>query len=121
MGQGDGKITVSIFASSGRRETFAWLTKLAIPSWRAHRISSLYSLVLAIQDLESLLVLDNAPLDYPTPNPSVGSKGAGKIKEKEKEPYNRDQYWSCVADKKAAFLKLYWFCFALAKPPYASL
>jgi DCN1-like protein 4/5 len=80
------------------------------------RISSLYSLSLAIRDIESLLLLDKPPLKRPA-NPLPSKKNSGKIKEKEKDPYNRDQYWNYAADKKAALLKLYGFCFALAKPP----
>jgi DCN1-like protein 4/5 len=79
------------------------------------RISSLYSLAIAIRDIESLLLLDKPPLKRPS-NPSPGKKTAGKVKEKERDPYNRDQYWGYAADKKSAFIKLYGFCFALAKP-----
>jgi DCN1-like protein 4/5 len=80
------------------------------------RISSLYSLSLAIHDVESLLLLNKPPLKRPS-NPSSSKRSAGKIKEKERDPYNRDQYWDYAADKKSAFLKLYGFCFTLAKPP----
>jgi DCN1-like protein 4/5 len=90
---------------------------LGFPILVRHRISSLHALALAIRDLESLLLLDKAPLNRLPSNPSLGKKGAGKVKEKEKEPYNRDQYWDYAADKKAVFLKLYGFCFALAKQP----
>jgi DCN1-like protein 4/5 len=82
-----------------------------------HRISSLYALALATRDLESVLLLDKEPLNRRPSNPSLGKKGAGKVKEKEKEPYNRDQYWNYAADAKAAFLGFYGFCFALAKQP----
>jgi DCN1-like protein 4/5 len=82
------------------------------------QISSLHSLAIAIRDLESLLVLNKPPLKRPS-NPSLTKKNAGKNKEKEKDPYNRDQYWSYVSDPKDSFLKLYGFCFALAKPPQA--
>jgi len=82
----------------------------------APRISSLYSLAIAIRDIESLLLLDKAPLKRPS-NSTPTKKNAGKIKEKEKDPYNRDQYWDYAANKKSAFLKLYGFCFALAKSP----
>jgi len=85
----------------------------------ALQISSLYALAIAIRDLESLLLLDKPPLNRPPSYPSIGKKSSGKIKEKEKEPYNRDQYWVYAGDKKAAFLKLYGFCFALAKQPQA--
>ncbi|KAF7970662.1 hypothetical protein HWV62_44985 [Athelia sp. TMB] len=74
------------------------------------QISSLYAFGTAIRDVEALLLLDKPPIKRPT------SKAGGKS---EKEPYNRDQYWSYAADKKVAFLKLYTFCFVLAKPPQA--
>jgi hypothetical protein len=87
-----------------------------------YRITSLHSLAIAIRDLESLLVLNKPPLKRPS-NPSLTKKNSGKNKEKEKEkdPYNRDQYWSYVSDPKDSFLKLYGFCFALAKPPCVTL
>jgi hypothetical protein len=79
------------------------------------RISTLYSLAIAIRDIEALLLLDKPPLARS--GTSSTKKNIGKSKEKEKDPYNRDQYWEYAADKKNAFLKLYGFCFALAKPP----
>ncbi|KZP32551.1 DUF298-domain-containing protein [Athelia psychrophila] len=72
------------------------------------QISSLHAFGAAIRDVEALLLLDKPPIKRPLP------KTGGKL---EKEPYNRDQYWTYAADKKGAFLKLYGFCFALAKPP----
>jgi len=83
------------------------------------QISSLYSLALAVRDIEALLLLDKAPLKRPPNPPPSSKKSTGKIKEKEREPYNRDRYWEYAADKKATFLKLYGFCFTLAKPPQA--
>jgi len=82
------------------------------------QISSLHSLAIAIRDIESLLILNKAPLKRPSSS-SPTKKNTGKNKEKEKDPYIRDQYWSYVSDKKGSFLKLYGFCFALAKPPQA--
>jgi len=81
------------------------------------QISTLYSLAIAIRDIEALLLLDKPPLARS--GTSSTKKNIGKSKEKEKDPYNRDQYWEYAADKKNAFLKLYGFCFALAKPPQA--
>ena len=69
------------------------------------RISSLYALSTAARDLETMLILNKPPID----RSQSAKKGM-------KELYNRDQYWSYAADKKNAFLKLYLFCFALAKP-----
>ena len=69
------------------------------------RISSLYALSTAVRDLETMLILGKPPIDR-----------FQSTKKGMKEPYNRDQYWSYAADKKSAFLKLYLFCFALAKP-----
>ena len=77
------------------------------------RISSLYALSTAARDLETMLILNKPPID----RSQSAKKGM-------KELYNRDQYWSYAADKKNAFLKLYLFCFALAKPelvPFHSL
>jgi len=79
------------------------------------QISSLHSLAIAIRDIEALLLLDKSPLARS--GTSSTKKNIGKSKEKEKDPYNRDQYWDYAADKKNAFLKLYGFCFTLAKPP----
>lgn len=72
------------------------------------RISSLYALSTAVRDLESMLILNKPPIDR-----------SQSTKKGTKESYNRDQYWSYAADKKNAFLKLYLFCFALAKPESA--
>jgi len=83
----------------------------------ALQISSLNSLAIAIREIESLL-LNKPPLQRPS-SISTTKKSTGKVKEKEKDPYNRDQYWSYAADKKGSFLKLYVFCFALAKQPQA--
>jgi len=69
------------------------------------KISSLPQLALAVSDLESLLV---------AANPSNG----GTTKKKP-DPYNKTKYNGYAADPKAAFLKLYLFCFALAKPESA--
>jgi len=80
------------------------------------QISSINSLTIAIRDIESLLLLNKAPIKRPS-NLSVTKRTTGKIKEKEKDPYNREQYWAYAADKKGAFLKLYGFCFVLAKSP----
>jgi len=74
------------------------------------QISSLYAFGTAIRDLEALLLLDQPPIKRSS------TKAGGKA---DKEPYNRDQYWNYVADKKGAFMRLYSFCFALAKPPQA--
>lgn len=82
------------------------------------QISSLHSLSIAIRDIESLLLLNKTPITRSS-NASPTKKSTGKIKEKEKDPYKRDKYWDYAADKKGAFLQLYGFCFALAKPPQA--
>ena len=81
-----------------------------------HRVSSLYSLSTAIRDIESLLLLNKPPIKRSSTS-SPTKKSAGKTKEKEKDPYNRDKYWEYAVDKKGAFLQLYGFCFALAKQP----
>ncbi|TFK34818.1 Cullin binding-domain-containing protein [Crucibulum laeve] len=65
------------------------------------KISSLPQLALAITDLDSLLIRGQIP--------------AKKTAKKDQEPYDRSSYWTYVENTKAAFQKLYLFCFALAK------
>ncbi|KAG5639532.1 hypothetical protein H0H81_000677 [Sphagnurus paluster] len=81
--------------------------KVTQEEWRsgteALRISNLYALSIAVRDLENLLVLKHlAPTDK-------------KIK-KDKEVYDKTLYSKYAHDPKAAFRKLYLFCFAFAKP-----
>lgn len=105
MGEGDGESAVGLASLSHPDHSLTCLsTRL--------RISSLYSLGIAIRDVEALLLMDKPPIKRPTTNASTAKKTSAKP---EKESYNRDLYWSYVADKKTAFLKLYGFCFALAK------
>ena len=66
------------------------------------RICTLQQLALAIQELENLLIMQGEPVKRPKSGP---------------EPYNRTRYWGYAEDKQNAFLKLYLYCFALAKPP----
>lgn len=68
------------------------------------RISSLAQLALAVTDLESVLIRGQAPLK------------SGK-----KDPYDRTAYWQYAENPKAAFQKLYMYCFSLAKQPYVAL
>ena len=79
----------------------------SVHSW--HRISALPQLSLAVKDLENLLILGGQPLKRSTSSSPTKKKG-------EIEPYDRTTYWTYAADRKAGFLKLYVFCFALAKP-----
>lgn len=53
-----------------------------------------------MRDLENLLILKKEP-------PKRSTK---------KEPYDKTKYWTYCENTKAAFQKLYMFCFALAKP-----
>jgi hypothetical protein len=69
---------------------------------RFRRTSSLYTLALAMRDLENLLFLKKAP-------PKKSTK---------KELYEKANYWTYCENRKAAFQKLYMFCFALAKPEF---
>lgn len=83
-----------------------------------HRISSLPLLQLALQELDDLLIADK---------PIILSKSAANgswpklrqtpnVKLVTSDPYQRRHYYGYASDKKAAFGKLYAFCFALAKP-----
>ncbi|KAG5647213.1 hypothetical protein DXG03_001172 [Asterophora parasitica] len=77
--------------------------KVTEEEWRngteSFKISNLYALSLAITDLENLLILNKPP-----------------AKKAKKEAYDKSAYSTYAADKKAAFRKLYTFCFLFAKP-----
>ncbi|GLB35425.1 putative neddylation of cullins play an essential role in the regulation of SCF-type complexes activity [Lyophyllum shimeji] len=77
--------------------------KVTEAEWRkgteALQVSKLHALALAVTDLESLLIHNNAPPE-----------------KKAKEAYDKTAYWKYCADKKDAFRKLYAFCFNFAKP-----
>jgi len=66
------------------------------------RISTLSQLALALNDLNKLLVLDEAVTNRPA--------------KKGQEPYEMTNYWGYADNKKAAFRKFYMFCFQLVKP-----
>lgn len=68
------------------------------------RISTLLQLALAVNDLNKLLILNEA--------------SAKKQAKKNGEPYDMTNYWSYADNKKAAFRKFYMFCFQLVKPEY---
>ena len=83
-----------------RSSQFAILCKSCCIRELCPRISSLSLLATAIHDLDSFLMLENAP-------PKKTAK---------KDPYDRTAFWSYCENKKIAFQKFYMFCFALAKP-----
>ncbi|KAL9714725.1 hypothetical protein Ac2012v2_001383 [Leucoagaricus gongylophorus] len=64
------------------------------------QISSLKYLVVALTDLEDLLLFGKPP-----------------IKKSKTNPYDRTKYWHYAADTKEAFRKFYHYCFILVKPP----
>lgn len=70
---------------------------------RHYRISSLKYLVVALTDLEDLLLFGKPP-----------------IKKSKTNPYDRTKYWHYAADTKEAFRKFYHYCFILVKPPCVS-
>jgi len=68
------------------------------------KIASLSQLTTAVTDLQNLLIWGKPALK----RPAASAKKA--------DPYDRSAYWKYADDSKAAFHKLYSFCFALAKP-----
>ncbi|KAF8894721.1 hypothetical protein BD779DRAFT_859735 [Infundibulicybe gibba] len=65
------------------------------------KISSLPQISMVVNDIQDLLILDKTPI-----------KKSTNLK---KDPYDRTAYHTYSDNKKAAFQKLYMFCFTLAK------
>lgn len=70
------------------------------------KIASLPALATALNDLQNLLIMKQGVVPL--------KKGANK---KDQDVYDKKLYMTYAADTKAAFRKLYLYCFALAKPP----
>ncbi|OCH85216.1 DUF298-domain-containing protein [Obba rivulosa] len=94
-------------AKISRDEWDAGLSDLQTPD--------LQMLSLALHELEDLLLMNKPPV-----KPSDGTSAASKKKSAVPvASYNRTKYFKYATSVDKAFLELYMFCFALAKPPQA--
>jgi len=74
------------------------------------RVSSLASIAIVLNDLNTLIVLGK---------PAAGSRSSlSHVKAQKGAIYDRTRYDSYAADTRKAFSSFYSFCFALAKPEY---